>query len=226
MRSKSLRPLSRRSSIHCGSFFFAEMSRTTSSLRPRLAVAPAVSESGQPNSYRPRPSSSGLRSSMRGHRGQPLVRVVVRMSGGGAGRGRRGCRWCTPRRRGRWWPVAARGGRARRLITSVSASHSWGNSWATCETGQCCWHSCSPTGPLRTEAAYPSAVSARASASAALRSGSRGGDLGRSSLLDRRRPGAGRTRAPRRRHRSRRGSAAPARRGRRTAGRTRRGRPR
>ena len=33
-----------------------------------------------------------------------------------------------------------------RLIASVSASHSWGNSWATWETGQCCWHSCSPTG--------------------------------------------------------------------------------
>ena len=50
LRSNSLRPLSRRSSIHSGSFFFAEMSRTTSSLRPRCAVAPAASESAQPNS--------------------------------------------------------------------------------------------------------------------------------------------------------------------------------
>ena len=50
LRWKSLRPLRRRSSIHCGSLFFAEMSRTTSSLRPRLAVAPATSLSAQPNS--------------------------------------------------------------------------------------------------------------------------------------------------------------------------------
>ena len=49
LRWKSLRPFRRRSSIHCGSFFFAEMSRTTSSLRPRVAVAPAVSLSAQPN---------------------------------------------------------------------------------------------------------------------------------------------------------------------------------
>ena len=49
LRWKSLRPFRRRSSIHCGSFFFAEMSRTTSSLRPRVAVAPAASLSDQPN---------------------------------------------------------------------------------------------------------------------------------------------------------------------------------
>ena len=49
LRWKSLRPFRRRSSIHCGSFFFAEMSRTTSSLRPRVAVAPAASLSAQPN---------------------------------------------------------------------------------------------------------------------------------------------------------------------------------
>ncbi len=48
--ANSLRPLSRRFSIHSGSDFFAEMSRTTASDRPRLAVAPAVSESDQPNS--------------------------------------------------------------------------------------------------------------------------------------------------------------------------------
>ncbi len=46
--SKSARPLSRRSSIHSGSFFFAEMSRTTSSDRPRRAEAPATSASAQP----------------------------------------------------------------------------------------------------------------------------------------------------------------------------------
>ena len=41
-----------------------------------------------------------------------------------------------------------------RPIASVSASHSWGNSWATWETGQCCWHSCSPDrARSRTEAA-------------------------------------------------------------------------
>jgi len=42
-----------------GMDFFAEMSRTTSSDRPRRADAPAVSESAQPNLYRSSPSSSG-----------------------------------------------------------------------------------------------------------------------------------------------------------------------
>ncbi len=46
----SRRPLSRRSSIHCGSFLRAEMSRTTSSDSPRRAEAPAASESLQPYS--------------------------------------------------------------------------------------------------------------------------------------------------------------------------------
>ena len=47
--SNSFRPLRRRSSIHCGSLLSAEMLRTTSALMPRLAVAPATSESAQPN---------------------------------------------------------------------------------------------------------------------------------------------------------------------------------
>ncbi len=50
LRSNSRRPFSRRSSIQAGSFFFAEMSRTTASLRPRWAVAPAMSASAQPYS--------------------------------------------------------------------------------------------------------------------------------------------------------------------------------
>ena len=49
LRRNSRRPLSRRSSIHSGSFLRAEMSRTTSSDRPRFAAAPATSESAQPN---------------------------------------------------------------------------------------------------------------------------------------------------------------------------------
>src|SRR5690606_13925665 len=49
----------RRSSIHSGSFFFAEMSRTTSSSRPRRAEAPATSGSAQPYSQVPSPSSPG-----------------------------------------------------------------------------------------------------------------------------------------------------------------------
>jgi hypothetical protein len=56
--SKSFRPLRRRSSIHSGSFLSAEMLRTTASLRPRCAVAPAMSGSAQPKSYRPMPSSA------------------------------------------------------------------------------------------------------------------------------------------------------------------------
>src|SRR4051812_23113733 len=54
LRSNRRRPLSRRSSIHCGSFLSAEMLRTTASDRPRWAVAPAVSASAQPYSYFPR----------------------------------------------------------------------------------------------------------------------------------------------------------------------------
>ena len=50
LRPKSLRPFRRRSSIHCGSLFFPEMSRTTSSFRPRVAAAPASSLSAQPKS--------------------------------------------------------------------------------------------------------------------------------------------------------------------------------
>src|SRR6266702_1936278 len=57
LRPKFRRPLSRISSIHSGSFFRAEMSRTTSSDRPRRADAPATSESAQPNLYVPSPSS-------------------------------------------------------------------------------------------------------------------------------------------------------------------------
>src|SRR5450756_583907 len=56
-RRKYFSPLRRFSSIHSGSFFLAEMSRTTSSDSPRRADAPATSESAQPNLYVPRPSS-------------------------------------------------------------------------------------------------------------------------------------------------------------------------
>jgi Fe-S cluster assembly protein SufB len=44
---------SRASSIHWGSLFFIEMSRTTASDSPRFALAPATSESAHPYSYRP-----------------------------------------------------------------------------------------------------------------------------------------------------------------------------
>ena len=46
--SKVRSALSRMSSIHSGSLFFAEMSRTTASDSPRCALAPATSESDQP----------------------------------------------------------------------------------------------------------------------------------------------------------------------------------
>ena len=48
--SNSARPFKRRSSIHCGSDFFAEISRTTSSLSPRLAFVPTSLLSDQPYS--------------------------------------------------------------------------------------------------------------------------------------------------------------------------------
>ena len=49
LRPNSLWPFRRRSSIHCGSLFSAEMLATTSGVRPRWAVAPATSVSDQPN---------------------------------------------------------------------------------------------------------------------------------------------------------------------------------
>src|SRR5439155_15836267 len=54
----------------------------------------------------------------------------------------------------------------RREITWVSASHSCGNSAATCATGQWCWQSWPPLAMVDAPAAYPSAVSAPARASA------------------------------------------------------------
>src|SRR5215469_14522605 len=57
LRWKYFRPFSRMLSIHSGSFFRAEMSRTTSSDSPRRADAPATSGSAQPNLYVPSPSS-------------------------------------------------------------------------------------------------------------------------------------------------------------------------
>ncbi len=51
--SKICSAFSRRCSIHSGSLFFAEMSRTTASDRPRCALAPATSESAQPYPYLP-----------------------------------------------------------------------------------------------------------------------------------------------------------------------------
>ena len=50
LRSKSRSALSRSLSIHSGSPFLPEMSRTTSSERPRRALAPAASGSAQPYS--------------------------------------------------------------------------------------------------------------------------------------------------------------------------------
>src|ERR1700749_3797737 len=60
LRPNMRSPRSRRSSIHWGSLFRAEMSRTTSSDRPRRADAPATSLSAQPNLYAPSPSSWSL----------------------------------------------------------------------------------------------------------------------------------------------------------------------
>ncbi len=48
LRSKMRSAFSRVFSIHSGSFFFADMSRTTTSESPRCALAPATSESAQP----------------------------------------------------------------------------------------------------------------------------------------------------------------------------------
>ncbi|SKW56002.1 Uncharacterised protein [Mycobacteroides abscessus subsp. abscessus] len=46
--SKVRNAFRRMSSIHSGSFFFPEISRTTASESPRCALAPATSESDQP----------------------------------------------------------------------------------------------------------------------------------------------------------------------------------
>ena len=126
----SRRPLSRVFSIHSGSLLRAEMSRTTSSDRPRRAVAPATSESAQPNLYVPMPSSCGFAGLdvSGGHRcpsgsasavvGRWLVRAWCRS-------GRRSCRRASPWAivASRWtWPPSSRAN------ASVSASHSCGNS--------------------------------------------------------------------------------------------------
>ena len=107
-----------------------------------------------------------------------------------------------------------------RPIASVSASHSWGNSWATWETGQCCWHSCSPTGQVAHRGGVALVGEDLRPAPRPGRARGRLGDDRVEALLDERRRGGRRTRARPRRRRSRRGSAAPGRRGRRTAGRS------
>jgi hypothetical protein len=126
--------------------FLAEMSRTTSSLRPRLAVAPAVS--GRPSRTRSQPMPSWstvvmVMSSRRCDRTDVLV-----PDGGAAGM------WSvqTP---SPWAIVASRWTcvSSSRPSASVSASHSCGNCSATCCTGQWCWHSWVPTGPSSVEAA-------------------------------------------------------------------------
>ena len=61
---KSERLFRRSFVIHSGSLLREEMSRTTSSLRPRRAFVPAASLSAQPYSYVPMPLRPGLRSSM------------------------------------------------------------------------------------------------------------------------------------------------------------------
>ena len=110
LRRNSFRPFSRRSSIHSGSFFRAEMSRTTSSDRPRRADSPAVSESAQPNLYRSRPSSSGCAVVVML---QSLQADWSSWSSCGCGQARaRSHAWCRSRRHARWWPGAAPGYRA------------------------------------------------------------------------------------------------------------------
>ena len=114
--------------------------------RPRCAAAPAASASAQPYSYLPRAASCSS-----WVRGWTICSVIVSVLISGCGiRLQRGdrlgreCAWCTPRRRARWWPGAARGCRPAGRSPAVSASHSWGNSAATWATGQWCWHSCPP----------------------------------------------------------------------------------
>ena len=210
LRWKSLRPFRRRSSIHCGSFFFAEMSRTTSSLRPRLAAAPATSRVGPAELVAADALELGVELFDGGH-------VVTCSFVGGRlswSAGRAVCGMQVVQTPSPWAMVASRctWRPSTRPMASVSASHSCGNSWATWETGQCCWHSCSPAdrAASRTEAAYPSSVKhlgqhlGRASARGRPRSTSR------EALLDERHPPVGRTPGRPRRRRSRRGSAAPA----------------
>ena len=143
----SFRPFSRRSSIHSGSFFLAEMSRTTSSDRPRRADSPAASESAQPNLYRSSPSSSGC--------AVVVMRRCLRADWSSWSCGRRadvrqatGAVTCVVQIPSPCAIVARRctGVPSSRPNASVSASHSCGNSAATCATGQWCWQSCSPPG--------------------------------------------------------------------------------
>ena len=160
------------------------------------------------------PSSSGLRSSMVVIEVTCSLRSVVEPVGAvrvaGPVRLCRGCRWCTPRRRGRWWPGAARGVPSTREMTSVSASHSWGNSSATWATGQWCWQSCSPTGHVARRGGVPLGGERPGQRLGRLELGVAAWTAPKRSLDERRRRRRRELPAPRRRRRSRRGSAAPA----------------
>ena len=94
-----------------------------------------------------------------------------------------------------------------RRTPAVSASHSSGNSAATCATGQWCWHICTPEAVSRVGSV---ALGGQAVASTSARPiGSSPRVLGGpATVLERRRPGARRTPRPRRHRRSRRSSAA------------------
>ena len=120
LRRKSLRPLRRRSSIHCGSLLRMEMSRTTSSLSPRgrlragdVGVGPAVLVAADALEFgvelldrgheefwvRLRGVREGVRGRLPARQSRPVPRRAGRWS-------------CRHRRRGRWSPAAAHDGRA------------------------------------------------------------------------------------------------------------------
>src|SRR5690554_2958022 len=154
--SNSLRPLRRWFSIHSGSFFKAEMSRTTCSDIPRLASDPAVSSSLQPYSYAP--IESMISSSVVGTLSvgvlinQPSF-VVTAATGMVVVH-----TWAPPARVDRRWTWTSR----MRENARVSASHHSGASLAMDCTGQWPWHNWTvyPPGPGRTDVAKPLTASA------------------------------------------------------------------
>src|SRR5215472_13320854 len=167
LRWKYLRPFSRNSSIHSGSFLSPEMSRTTSSDNPRRADAPATSGSAQPNLYVPSPSSWSLAVVVMCQSPPDSSEFLVTRSV------RSVHVTCVVQIPSPCAIVASRctGVPSSLPNASVSASHSCGNSAATCATGQWCWQICSPlpvaprvpiAGAGPADAAYPSADSASA----------------------------------------------------------------
>ena len=218
----SRRPLSRRSSIHSGSFLSAEMLRTTSSDRPRWARRAGGVGVGPAELVTAEAVELGVGGLGDGSHCAVSSGVV------GLRRGRTvsGRTWCRPRRRGRSWPGAGHGcraaGRRPRSRPRTAAGTARPRGRPGSGAGTAAPPEQPPPGGSRRRSRRPRAPRR------GLRPGVRRAPRrpGRGSGSRARRPAGGRTRRPPRGRPAPRGSAGRWRRGRRRPGRTRRGRRR